>query len=84
MKRLIIILGVLLSAWQMTAQTPSSGTLTSVSAIHALTNVEASHGIPVEFEGTVTFNRDYERIVFIQEDGAAIYVGYPTPLPRYR
>ncbi|MGB7984783.1 MAG: diguanylate cyclase [Terracidiphilus sp.] len=81
MKRLIIILGVLLSAWQMTAQTPSSGTLTSVSAIHALTNVEASHGIPVEFEGTVTFNRDYERIVFIQEDGAAIYVGYPTPLP---
>jgi diguanylate cyclase (GGDEF)-like protein len=81
MKRLIIILGVLLSAWQMTAQTPSSGTLTSVSAIHALTNVEASHGIPIEFEGTVTFNRDYERIVFIQEDGAAIYVGYPTPLP---
>ena len=45
-----------------------------------LTNAEASQGIPVAFEATVTFNRDYERIVFVQDGDAAIYVGYPTPL----
>jgi diguanylate cyclase (GGDEF)-like protein len=79
MKRLILILVLFLAGhWNALAAVPS--TLTSVSAIHALTNAEADQGIPVSFEGTVTFNRDYERIVFVQEDGVAIYVGFPTPL----
>jgi diguanylate cyclase (GGDEF)-like protein len=45
-----------------------------------LTNAEASKGIPVVFQATVTYNRSYERVLFVQDDGAALYVDYPTSL----
>ena len=35
--------------------------LTSLRSIHALTNAQASHQLPVSFEATVTYYRDYER-----------------------
>ena len=56
------------------------GILTSLAAIHGLTNAEASRQIPVEFEATVTFYRDYERTLFVQDGDAAIYVRATTGL----
>ena len=49
-------------------------------AIHALTNAEASNGLPVAFEATVTYYRGYERTLFVQDGDAAIYVGDPNDL----
>jgi len=79
MKRLLPTFAVLFActsiAW---AQPP--GTLTSLRAVTQLTNAEASKGIPVVFQATITYNRSYERILFMQDDGAGIYVSYPTSL----
>jgi diguanylate cyclase (GGDEF)-like protein len=55
-------------------------TLTSLPAIHALTNAEAGHHIPVDFEATVTYYRDYERTLFVQDGDTAIYVQPDTGL----
>jgi diguanylate cyclase (GGDEF)-like protein len=66
---LAIILGFTSVAW---AAEP--GALTTLRAIHALTNAEASHALPVAFEGTVTYYRNYEEVLFVQDDGVAIYV----------
>ena len=73
MKRLIlaiaIVLGCTSAAW---AAAPA--TLTTLRAIHALTNAEASHALPVAFEATVTYFRGYTRELFVQDGDAAIYV----------
>ncbi|MGA3136634.1 MAG: GGDEF domain-containing protein, partial [Terracidiphilus sp.] len=80
MKRLIpavaIILGLASVAWAAAAPAP----LTTLQQIRALSNAQASQGLPVAFQATVTYNRSYERVVFVQEGGEGIYVGYPTPL----
>ena len=79
MKRLIPTFAVLLAcasiAWAE-AQTP----LTTLREIHALTNTEASKGLPVAFEATVTYYRGYENTLFVQDGDAAIYVYSPTDL----
>jgi len=48
--------------------------LTSIRAIHALGNSQASHQLPVSFEATVTYYRRYERTMFVQDGDVAIYV----------
>lgn len=52
--------------------------LTTLSAIHKLSNAEASHKLPVAFEATVTYFRGYERTLFVQDGDAAIYVQATT------
>ena len=69
-----------------------TGPLTTLSAIHALTNAAGQPAAPVSFEATVTYYRDYERTMFVQDGDAAIYVqattgaqadaGRPHPGPR--
>jgi diguanylate cyclase (GGDEF)-like protein len=54
--------------------------LTSLAAIHALTNTQASKHLPVEFEATVTYYRDYERTLFVQDVDTAIYIRATTGL----
>jgi diguanylate cyclase (GGDEF)-like protein len=56
------------------------GTLTTLAAIHRLSNEEASRHLPVEFEATVTYYRDYERTLFVQDGDAAIYIRATTGL----
>ena len=79
MKKLVpalaIVLGCASAAW---AAPPAP--LTTLQAIHALTNAEASQALPVAFEGTVTYYRGYERTLFVQDGNAAIYIGYPNDL----
>jgi len=55
-------------------------TLTSLAAIHALSNDQASRHIPVAFEATVTYYRDYERTLFVQDGDTAIYAMTATGL----
>ena len=64
----VVVLACAMAAW---AETPA--TLTSLRAIHALTNAEASQSIPVAFEGTVTY-RGYEHLLFVQDGDLAIFV----------
>ena len=64
---------VLASALSASAAAPAP--LTTLRAIHALTNPEASHLLPVAFEATVTYFRSSERTLFVQDNsGNAIYV----------
>jgi diguanylate cyclase (GGDEF)-like protein len=79
MKRLLPTF-VILFACASIAWAEEPATLTSVRAIHSLTKAEASKGLPVAFEATVTFYRGYEQTLMVQDGDAAIYVGYPTDL----
>jgi len=60
-------------------QAPEEQPLTSLGAIHALSNDQASHQLPVSFEATVTYYRDYERTLFVQDGDFAIYVQPKVP-----
>jgi len=77
MKRLIpaavIALGCALTAW---AAEPAP--LTTLGAVHVLTNAEASHALPVAFEATVTYFRGYENLLFVQDGDVAIFVRPPA------
>jgi diguanylate cyclase (GGDEF)-like protein len=79
MKRLFPTFAILLTcitiAW---AQPP--GTLTSLRAVTALSNAEASHHQPVAFQATVTYFRSYQHELYIQDGDAAIYVNPTTSL----
>jgi len=50
--------------------------LTSLSEIHALTNAQASKGLAVGFEGTVTYYREGDEDLFVQNGDAAVYVRF--------
>src|ERR1700735_627183 len=56
------------------AGTAEQRTLTSLQEIHALNNDEASQGIPVAFEGSVTYFEDGNVDLFVQDGDAAVYV----------
>jgi diguanylate cyclase (GGDEF)-like protein len=72
MKRIFVTLGLALgyacTAWAGPAP------LTTLRAIHHLSNEEADRALPVAFEATVTYFRDYEATLFVEDDGVAIYV----------
>jgi diguanylate cyclase (GGDEF)-like protein len=61
----------------LSAQQPA---FTTLSAIHTLTNEQASQHVPVEFQATITYYRPYERTMFVQDGDAAIYVQAPKAL----
>ncbi|MGA2673959.1 MAG: GGDEF domain-containing protein [Terracidiphilus sp.] len=73
MKRLApafaIMIGCASACW---AATP--GAVTTLQAIHALSNEEAGQSLPVAFEATVTYCRGFERTIFVQDGDVAIYI----------
>jgi diguanylate cyclase (GGDEF)-like protein len=73
MKRLLSTLAILFAcaaiAWAV-APAP----LTTLRAVTALSNAEASRGLPVDFEATVTYYRDPEHTLFVQDGDSAIFV----------
>jgi len=76
MKKFIFVLVLLLTGVQVarsTARTP----LTSLRDLRTLSNAEADNKIPASFEATVTYYRDYERTLFVQEADLATYVLAP-------
>jgi diguanylate cyclase (GGDEF)-like protein len=48
--------------------------LTSLSAVHAISNETAARSLPVKFEGTVTYYEKGNIDLFVQDGDAAIYV----------
>ena len=76
MKRLILGFAVILSAATAVSAAPPAP-LTTLRQIHALTNAEASQGLPVAFEATVTYYRGYETTLVVQDGDAGIYVHAP-------
>lgn len=53
-------------------------TITTLRAVHALSNADVTRGLPVAFEGTVTYFRGYEKTLFVQDGNAAIFVKATT------
>jgi diguanylate cyclase (GGDEF)-like protein len=73
MRRLIPAIAVILG-WTIAAWAAAPGTLTTVQAIHALSNSKVGKGQPAEFEATVTYFRNYEKTLFVQDGDVALYV----------
>lgn len=55
-----------------------SRVLTSIEAIHSLTNAQANQTIPVRFEATVTYYKKGDVDLFVQEGNTAAYAEAPT------
>jgi len=77
MKKLAVAVAIVLG-WCTSASGAAPATLTTLSAVTALTNAEASQAVPVSFEATVSFARLYENVLFVQDGTAAIFV---RPVP---
>src|ERR1700675_3389512 len=75
MKYLIPAL-VLLAGWAGTDCRAAEATLTTLRAVHALSNAEASRELPAVFESTVTYYRNDDTDLFVQDGGEAIFVNY--------
>jgi diguanylate cyclase (GGDEF)-like protein len=73
MKRLILAF-VVVFGWGAAVSAAAPAPLTTLRAIHALTNAEADQGLPVAFEATVTYYNGAIYTLFVQDGGAAIYV----------
>jgi diguanylate cyclase (GGDEF)-like protein len=56
------------------------GTITSLAALHSLTNEEAARSAPAAFEATVTYYIKGSSGLFVQDHGLAIYVEAPENL----
>ncbi len=54
--------------------------LTSLQAVHLLSNTEASQAVPVAAEGTVVYSRGYESLLFVQDGDVALFVRPPAPM----
>ena len=67
-----IIFGLGSAAWA-----PEPAPLTTLSAIHALTNEQAKDAQPVDFEATVVYSRGYENLLFVEDGDDAIFVRPP-------
>jgi diguanylate cyclase (GGDEF)-like protein len=73
MKKLTPIFAILLG-WAAAAWAAPPGTLTTLRDLSALSNAEAGKGLPVTFEGTVTYYRGYEHQLFVQDGDLAVFV----------
>jgi diguanylate cyclase (GGDEF)-like protein len=51
---------------------------TPLSAIKTISNAKARQHMAVSFEATVTYFRSYEKVLFVQDGNAAIFVATPT------
>jgi len=73
MRKLIPAVAIFLGC-ALIAGAAAPAPLTTLRAIHALSNAQAGQLLPVAFEATVIYYRGYERTMFVQDGDAAIYV----------
>jgi len=73
MNRFLFLL-VLIFGWKLVALAAQPEVLTSLRAIHPLTNAEAAQKIPVAFEATVTYCFGVDLELFVEDRGKSIYV----------
>ena len=67
----------LVAASSALALAAAPDTITSLAALHSLTNDEAAQSIPVAFEATVTYHIPGSIGLFVQDGGFAIYADAP-------
>ena len=77
MKRSIAAVAIFLG-WACAAWSAAPAPVTTLRAIHALTNAEASHALPVAFEATVIYYRSRLGWLFVEDDNVAIFVRPPA------
>ena len=70
----------ILLAGASAARAAGPAPLTSLHAVRALSNAEATPGLPVAFQATVTYYRSYEHTLFVQDGADAIFVSAPETL----
>lgn len=63
---------------QASALAAGPAILTSLLAVHRLSNQDANSAVPVAFEATVVYSRGYESLLFVQDDDAALFVRPPS------
>jgi diguanylate cyclase (GGDEF)-like protein len=80
MKRLILGFAVVLGT-ALTVSAAAPAPLTTLRAIHDLSNADAGQLLPVAFEATVTFFVQPQHVLFVEDGGAAIFVSADTNLP---
>ena len=78
-KRIVAAVALVL-ACVAAAEAAPPAPLTTLHAAATLSNAEASKRLPVSFEATVTYFRSYDKDLFVQEGGDAIYVHANTSL----
>ncbi|MDR3728076.1 MAG: GGDEF domain-containing protein [Terracidiphilus sp.] len=69
----VILLGCTWASW---AASPSP--INTLRAVHALSNAQASQALPVAFEATVTYYRNFDTDLFVQDGDQAIYVDFKS------
>jgi diguanylate cyclase (GGDEF)-like protein len=79
MKKLVLAAAIL-SATALAAQAAPPAPLTTLHAAATLSNADAIHHAPVSFEATVTYYRSYDKDLFVEDGGDAIYVHATTSL----
>jgi len=79
MKRLLATFAIMVACAPI-AQSAPPAPLTTLRAVTALSNAEASKHQEVSFQATVTYYRSYEHGLFIQDGDAAIYLHSDTDL----
>ena len=72
--QLAIAFGCISISWANAPASSPPAPFTSVRAIRSLTNAQASRGIPVEFQATVTYCSEYRRNLFVQDGSAGLFV----------
>jgi diguanylate cyclase (GGDEF)-like protein len=81
-RRLILMAALAgLPAWAAAAAPPPAPAptpLTTLESIHDLSYAQASSGLPVAFEATVTFFRGYRHNLFVQDGATGIFVKTTT------
>lgn len=73
-----ILVSATIACWALCALPVVSQELTPLSTIKAISNAEAKEHMAVAFEATVTYSRGYEKVLFVQDGDAAIFVSAPT------
>jgi diguanylate cyclase (GGDEF)-like protein len=79
-KRLIFAFAAIF-VWTSSGWAAPPPPIASVHDARALTNAQASHALPVNFEATVTFFRARPRMLYVQDGDSAIYVFLTRDFP---
>ena len=80
LKKLFVAAVAMAFACVAAAGVAQTAPLTTLHAAATLSNAEASKHLPVSFEATVTYSREYNGDTFVQDGGDAIYVHAKTSL----
>lgn len=76
----LLIRAAILSLVVASSASASPEALTSLKAIHELTNQQAAQDLPVAFQATVLYYRSFDHELFVQDGNAGIFASAETGL----